>query len=249
MNINFRKYFKVLANAALFALVALAILCSCSKSAPPAPKVNDFFVTWLGEHGESNVVVDAGGIGVAGNPTRVGCSLYQFKETNDSVSAELEFRVRLPDQREIVEFVSGSGDTLKKAEDDAVLNFGLTTFHVIYRALINTNDPHQREETVPIGGQPRVLVLGDTMAQAQTTNDTPNLFPMRDEIRKALAPLTLSPETHWMKIVYANHHSEPVICAVTLDNKTDAALTESVKKLSWPKQESFYMAKQFIFVK
>jgi hypothetical protein len=249
MNINFRKYSKVLANVSLFAPLALAILCGCSKSAPPAPKVNDFFVSWFGEHGESNIVVDAEGIGVAGNPTRVGCSLYQFQETNDDVTAELEFTVHLPDQREIVEFVSCSGDTLKKAEDDAVLNFGLTTFHVVYRAVINTNDPHQREETVAIGGQPRALVIGDTLARAQSTNDTPNLFPMRDEIRKALAPLTLSPETHWIKIVYANHHSEAVICAVTLDNKNNPALTESVEKLAWPKQEAFYMAKQFIFVK
>ena len=40
-----------------------------------------------------------------------------------------------------------------------------------------------------------------------------------------------------------------MLCAVTLDNADSPALTEAVKELPWPKNEEFYMVKQFIIVK
>ena len=100
-----------------------------------------------------------------------------------------------------------------------------------------------------INGQPRVLVLGDTFARSQTTNSSPDMFPLREHFRKILSPVPLSEQTHWIKIVYANHHSKVMLCAVTLDNADSPALTEAVKELPWPKQEGFYMVKQFIVVK
>lgn len=157
--------------------------------------------------------------------------------------------MRLPDRREIIEHVAGASDSLDKAEADAKMNFALTTFHVIYRGFLNPRDAHQTEEKITIGGQPRVLVLGDTMTRSQTTNNTPDMFPFRDDFRKVLAPLPLGAQTHWIKIIYANHHSNTMMCVVTLDNEESPTLTEAVKNLAWPKQEEFYMAKQFIVVK
>jgi hypothetical protein len=85
------------------AALLLSLLCGCSRSAPSA-KSNEFFVTWLQGHGESNIVVDARGVGLAGNPTRLRCSIYGSEQhTNGTFDTELEFRARLPDEREIVE--------------------------------------------------------------------------------------------------------------------------------------------------
>jgi Family of unknown function (DUF6348) len=237
------------ATALLFPALLLSILFACSRSSP-APKSNEFFVTWLQGHGASNVVVDADGVGIAGNPTRLRSSLYGSEQhTNGSFTAELEFRVLMPDRRELIEYVAGSGDTLKQAEDDAKVNFIVSTFHVVYRSFLNPNDPHQTEEKITINGQPRVLVLGDTMTRSQTTNSSPNMFPFRDRFREILASQPLSSQTHWIKIIYANHHSNVMLCAVTLDNQDSPTLTDAVKNLSWPKQEEFYMVKQFIVVK
>ena len=36
--------------------------------------------------------------------------------------------------------------------------------------------------------------------------------------------------------------------AVTLDNEDAVSLTEKIKSLDWPKQDEFYMAKQFIVI-
>ena len=98
---EFRKF---RAASCLSAVLTLSVLFGCSRSAP-APKSNEFFVTWLRGHGESNVVVDAQGVGIAGNPTRLRSSLYGSKKFTNSFTAELEFRVRIPDGREIVENV------------------------------------------------------------------------------------------------------------------------------------------------
>lgn len=206
-------------------------------------------MTWLQGHGESNIVVDAQGVGVAGNPTRLRSSLYGSKKYTNSFTAELEFRVRIPEGREIVEYVAGSGDSLENAENDAKVNFMVSTFHVVYRSFLNPNDPHQTEEKIIINGQPRVLVLGDTMARSQTTNSSPDMFPLRERFREILAPVPLSEQTHWIKIVYANRHSKVMLCAVTLDNEDSPTLTEAIKNLPWPKPEEFYMVKQFIVVK
>jgi hypothetical protein len=232
----------------LFCGLALAALCGCSRS-EQASKSNEFFVTWLQHHGESNIVADAGGVGLKGNATRLRVSLYGSERSNNGVSAELEFRVRIPDGREIVEFVSGTGDTLEKAENDAKVNFVLSTFHVVYRSFMNPSDPHQKEESILIDGQPRVLVLGDSMTRGQTTNSPPDMFPLREGFRKILASQPLSPPTHWIKIIYANHKSKVMMCAVTLDNQDSPALTTAVKDLPWPKKEEFYMVKQFLVVK
>jgi uncharacterized protein DUF6348 len=230
------------------ALLLAVILSACSRSKPTANS-NDLFVTWLQNHGESNVVVDARGVGLVGKATRLRSSLYGSRQFTNSFTAELEFRVRIPDGREIVEFVAGSGDSLQKAQDDARLNFVVSTFHVVYRSFMNSNDTHQAEEKITIDGRPRRLILGDTMTRAGSTNSSPDMFPLRDGFRKILSSAALSEQTHWIKIVYANHHSKTMMCAVTLDNQDSPALTEAVKALPWPKQEDFYLAKQFIVVK
>jgi len=235
--------------ALILTVITPLIWYGCSRPAKDT-KSDEFFTKWLQAHGESNIVADAYGVGLAGNPTRLRWSLYGLKQpTNDVFTVELEFRVRLPDQREIVEFVAGTGSSQQQAEDDAKLNFVVSTFHVVYRSFVNPQDQHQTEEKITINGQPRVLVLGDTMMRGQTTNSAPNMFPFRDRFREILAAQPLSPQPHWIKIIYANHRSKLMICAVTLDNEDSPALTEAVSKLEWPKLEEFYMVKQFIVVK
>jgi len=126
---------------------------------------------------------------------------------------------------------NGTSVSLEKAEADAKVNFIVSTFHVVYRSFLNPEDPHQTEEKITINGQPRLLVLGDTMARSQTTNSSPDMFPLRDRFREILAPLPLSAQTHWIKIVYANHHSKVMLCSATLDSEDSPKLTEIIQNL------------------
>ena len=225
--------------AFILVVMTTGIWSGCSRPSKDL-KSEEFFTQWLQAHGETNIVADAYGVGIAGNPTRLRWSLYGTEQpTNGTFNAELEFRIRIPDQREIVEFVAGSGDTPQQAEDDAKLNFLLSTFHVAYRSFLNPRDSHQVEDKITINGQPRVLVLGDTMTRGQTTNSAPDMFPFRNQFREILAAQPLSSQAHWIKIIYANHRSRMMMCAVTMDNEDSPALTEAVSKLPWPKPEDF----------
>jgi hypothetical protein len=229
--------------------IVLAGIYGCSRKSGPTAG-DQVIISWLQSHGETNLVVDAGGVGLQGNLVRLQTSRYgSEKQKNGSFTVEQEFKIRLPDKREIIEYVAGTGETPEKAENDAKMNFLLSTFHVVYRSFLNPKDEHQTEEKLTINGRPRVLVLGDTLTRSGTTNSALDMFPLREGFRKILTNAPLNPQTHWLKIVYGNIHSNVMMCTVTLDNEADAALTEAVRKLPWPSREGFYMAKQFMVVK
>jgi len=233
----------------LVSLCLVLLMQGCSRPGERS-KSNEFFTNWLQAHGATNIVEDRSGVGVAGNATRLRVSRYgSEKHQNGGVTAELEFRVRLPGGHEIIEYVAGAGDSLENAEKDAKMNFVLTTFHVIYGGFMNPADPHQTAEKVIIGGKQRVLVMGDMMTRSASTNSSPDLSQLRSAFREMLSPVNLSPEPHWLKIVYAQHRSQVVNCAVTLDNRDDAGLTETARKMPWPAQDEFYIMKQFMVIK
>ncbi len=231
-----------------FCLFALALLAGCGKA--PTPGLNDqFFVDWLKNHGETNVVTDASGVGLAGNKTRYRASLYGSESSKTGCSVEVEYRITLPEGGPIIEYVSGIGDTKDKAVSQAMVNFTLTTAHVIYKAFINPADPHQREKTVTMNGQKRELFAGDMIQLGGGTNGSIDLDDMSAQCQDMVAALPLGPGTHWIKLVYSQDHNKPMIVAASLDNKDNAAATDALTKLKWPAREDFYMAKQFYVIK
>jgi hypothetical protein len=218
--------------------------------APRRPELDNFFSEWLKAHGHEDVVIDDGGVGIAGNETRLYASLYGSNKHDDgSYVVEVEFTIRLPARGQITEFVAGMGDTEASAINDALVNFTLTTFHVVYKGFINAEDPHMKATKVTINGADREVIAGDIMLRGGPQETKLDLEPLRAEILEALNQSSLSPQPHWAKIVYSQQGGKPMTVAVTLDNNDELKLTEAVKRLSWPRIDSFYMAKQFIVVK
>ncbi len=246
-------------------IIGLALAAGCGRESSPTgataanvpesrsarrPDMDDFFVKWLRDHGHADVVVDADGVGVGDNTTRLQAGLYDSKQyDNGGFVIEVEFTIRLPSGREITEFVAGMGDTEKQAIDDALLNFTLTTFHVVYKGFINAADPHMTMTTVAINGVSREVITGDILMRGTAESQNIDLNAMRAEIRGVLKNLPLTPGPHWIKIVYSQNNGEPLTVAVSLDNADHPDMTEAVKGLKWPLREGFYMAKQFIVIK
>jgi hypothetical protein len=241
-------------------IIALALTAGCRREAPPSeatdtnapaaldPRMEEFLVKWLEAHGHKDVVVDAGGVGVGDNATRLQASLYGSNHhENRGFVVEVEFTVRLlPSERKITEFVAGMGETEEEAIKDALLNFTLTTFHVVYKGFINADDPHMTIDSVVINGVSRDVIAGDLYMRSE---NKPDLHAMRAQILGAFKNLPLTPGPHWIKVVYGQINSKPTTVSVTLDNADHPALTEAVKNLNWPRRDGFYMVKQFILVK
>jgi hypothetical protein len=209
-----------------------------------------FFVKWLEAHGHSDVVVDLEGVGVENNATRLRASLYGAKQhEKGGFVVEMEFTILLPSKRHITEFVAGTGKSEKEAINDSLLNFMLTTFHVVYKGFINANAPHLNVKSLEISGAKRDVIMGDILSRSAGSDKQVELNSMRREIQGVLKDLPLGPDPHWIKIVYSQDRGKPVTVAATLDNEGDDKLTDAVNQLHWPRSDGFYIAKQFIVIK
>lgn len=225
-----------------------ALLAGCSKT-PQVSKTDEFFASWLKEHGETNVVSDSSGVGLAGNKTRLHASLYGSETASNGCSVEIEFRITLPEGGPIVEYVSGLGETKDKAMGQAMVNFILTTSHVVYKAFMNPSDPHQRVKSVLINGKNRELFAGDMIQLGGGEGGSIDLDSMSAQLQDLVAALPLGPGPHWIKLIYSQHHNKPLIVSASLDNKDSTEATDALSKLKWPPRDDFYMVKQFIVVK
>jgi uncharacterized protein DUF6348 len=229
-------------------LLACLFSAGCSRHADSA-KHDNFFRDWLTKHGEKEVVVDGDGVGIAASPTRLKTSVYETNKHDSGYSVEMEFKISLPGGGEIVDYVAGMGETEEQATADAMANFTLSTFHVVYKAFMNSADPHQRVREVTIAGQRREMISGDLFLRGSEGSQPIDLEPLRPQIQAAVVALPLSTGRHWIKIVYGQNAGEPITVAATLDNQDEHALTDAIGKLPWPKSDGFYMAKQFIVIK
>ena len=234
------------------AIVCVAgLLAGCGPSASEKrtqKQLNDFFVEWLKNHGETDIIADDSGVGLASSRTRLKASLYDSKQHERGYTVETEFHVVLPDGREIVEFVAGLGETQDAAINDSLANFTLTTFHVVYKCFLNDADPHQEIKPMHVGGVQRQVAFGDLYLRG-SPGENIDLGKLRPAIEDAIAELELDEQPHWIKIVYGQAEGKPITIAATLDNDDEPALTDTITTLDWPQTASFYMAKQFIVIK
>jgi hypothetical protein len=232
-----------------FPLVLCLVFAQGLTAQDRARDLDRFFVEWLRAHGEKDVVQGGGGVGVKGKPARLRTSIYGSNKNGNSFVVELEFRVKLPDSREIVEFVAGFGDTEDAAIDDCQINFTLTTAHVLYKAFFNEDDPHQTIERVNIGGQAREVLRGDFYVRRSEKDAKLDFESVRAGVLELLGKQKLGPGPHWIKNVYGQSEGKPFTVAATVDNHDSEELTAAIQKLPWPTAVTGYMAKEFMVVR
>jgi hypothetical protein len=209
-------------------------------------KARAFFAEWLKSHGEKEIINDGTGVGVKGKRTRLWAFHYKGADGTKKDSSEVEFRVVLPDGREIQEFVAGMG-AQDNVVDSAISNFAMSTFHTVYACCLNEEDPHVVREEVEIGGKNyEYTTVG--LFHMSNSKDPIDFNPVTDEIKKTIAQSNLKLEggIHWMKIVYGQNENKPIITSVTFDNRQHTPMTEKIKALQWPESDGFYMGKQFL---
>lgn len=240
--------------------MTLALIGGCRREPAPMPgaspepraarraDLDDFFVKWLEGHGHTDVVVDAEGVGIKDNATRLQAGLYGSKQSQKGgFVVEVEFTVQLPAGGAITEYVAGMGDTEEKAINDALANFTITTFHVVYKAFMNADDPHMTTTSLEIDGVKREVIAGDLMTRGSGREDKKQAPAIRAEILELLKKLQVKSGAHWIKVVYGQNNGQVITAAATIDNVADNELTEALKRLNWPKG-GFYMAKEFIII-
>lgn len=208
-------------------------------------KAREFFSNWLKEHGETDVVNDETGVGLERSQAR----LWAFGYGDPGESTEIEFRIVLPDGREIQEFLSGFTTGDEDGTNMVFANFCMSTFHTIHASFLNPKDEHLEHLDVTIGGKD--FYYTSTGIFALGGEDLPAFGNASDRIRKVIethGPV-LSDKPHWVKVVYGAAAGEPIVVSVTLDNSPEDSLTNRIGELDWPNTEGFYMAKEFIVLR
>jgi hypothetical protein len=233
------------------AYIEVGVAAANRKEDEISKAARSFLSAWLADHGETNIVNDETGVGVDSSPTRLWAFRGKLNEGEISTS-EVEFRIVLPDGREIVEFVAGlqaseSGDDRASM---AMVNFCMSTLHVVYSCFMNQNDPHMTHKDVTLGGKEFILTSGEMFAFGNEES-LPDFSEISKQIEATLlkSGLKLSSQAHWLKIVYGHHDGKEVVVSVTLDNEDQPMLTDRISQLSWPHSNGFYMAKEFIVLR
>jgi len=226
---------------------------ACKMKPNEATKLGrKFFVKWLSDHGEKHIVDDETGVGIQGKPTRFWA--FRYLDSDGNKTSEMEFRVVLPDGREIQEFVSSLGMKSGVVEG-ALANFALSTFHTVYSCLLNEADPHMEHEPITIGGRKFLWTSAGMMHVVFRKKDSPAESPdfdgMVDQIRKLMedSNTQLSKQIHWFKFVYGEKGGKSIMASVTQDNEGHDGLSSKLGELEWPDTEHTYIAKQFVMLR
>jgi len=95
----------------------------------------------------------------------------------------------------------------------------------------------------------RVNYSGNMIQMGEQTSGEIDLASMSAKIQDLVVTSPVGSGPHWIKIVYSQNHSKPMIVAATMDNKDAAEMTSAVQNLKWPERDEFYMVKQFIVIK
>ena len=205
-----------------------------------------FFVKWLEGHGEKEIINDKTGVGLKGKGTRLWAFQYKGPDGKQETS-ELEFRIVLPDGREIQEFVAGAGKEKEEARVGAISNFAMSTFHAVYACCLNDADPHVVRKEFKIDKKTYELITVG-LYHMSNSKEPINFDAVTGEIEKLVteSKLDFKGGLHWMKIVYGQNANKPIITSVTFDNRGHEKMTKKVKELNWPACDGFYMGKQFM---
>lgn len=207
-------------------------------------EAREFFAEWLTGHGEQQVVSDETGVGLKGQKTRLWA--FNYGATGEN-SVELEFRIVLPDGREIVEFLGGFGPTEQDAINLTFGNFILSTFHVVYSCMMNEDDPHLTHEPIDVSGHPFLLTTAGFVTMGDGKNA--NLVDANESLRQSIRNVNLSDQLHWGKVVYTRDKDQVLAAAFTLDNENAPVSPAELATWNWPSTESFYMTKQFFILR
>ncbi len=198
--------------------------------------MNSFVADVLKGHGEKGVIIDAQGVHIKG--ITFVTRLTDTQKTRQGVMCEVDFNIALADGRSIQEQVVGVGKSQPQACSQAAENFLTTTFHPVYRCLINPKDPHQA--VLKWGNLPVAPGTAIIMGSSAPDSELKKIDPI---LEAAVRKLRMKPGVcHWVKIVVALDHGQAIQSYLFLDNQEQPS---QLARAGWPKITG--MAKQFFF--
>lgn len=185
---------------------------------------------------------------------RAEAEIFRESQVSDGHSLQLDIRFDLAPGRQIIESFAGLGITPEDALQDAFQNFARCSLPVLLAALFNHSHPSVVVEEWQIGGEKRHIVIGDLTIKTlhpksdlETLQSTLNTL-WATQVEPQIKHLVLGPETHWVRVYFAQNHGKHVVLEVLRNNQDWDELKTPLTSLAWPLHQDFYSCRIFFMV-
>jgi len=175
--------------------------------------------------------------------------IVREQEIDEIYRVQLDVRVQIDSERTIVESFVGIGENREDAVLNAQKGFFMNSFHVINAAFFDTDDEQADKEIWPIGGEDRLVIIGDLVTKEEYSAakqiDTSWLAFFEEKIKEE----KLDMRTHWIRLFYARQADGNQSLEILLDNEPWDKMLNKMRKVDWPKSDRFLSLRIFYIVK
>ncbi len=174
---------------------------------------------------------------------------YCMKDVGASAMLQIDYELRLADERTIVESYAGYGADKNAALGQGLFKFCAGAFHVFLSAYWQHHEPEQVEiESWTIDGSPWkafTSALINNTSEGQTAHIAHDYM---ERLQAAVSTLSLDQRDHWISVFIYLLRDE-MTTEVRVDNAISAELTDTVRGMAWPEAEGYYSQRQFILLR
>ncbi|MBD8348402.1 DUF6348 family protein [Dysgonomonas sp. HGC4] len=176
----------------------------------------------------------------------VDIRLFDRSSQTELKILQLDVRVKIGINCDIIESVAGFGDNYEIATKRALENFTYNSFHVIFSAFYTSSSSSSevKKYNCTIGDKPFEV----TMSNIGVRGKLPESFPTNwlDQFEEILQKQNLDEGIHWVRLFYAQQDNKMTTCEVLLDNDVWGDVLAHTTKLNWPKSENFFSVRVFM---
>lgn len=204
---------------------------------------NEVLQALLGEHGYA-ATISGEHVVVQGHEAQLSSEVL-FRSETAPAQVQLDVRVHLPDGRTVVESFAGIGDSFPYALGDAFDNFSRSSFHVLLNAFFGGAQEVLSEEWVLPGGR-FTAWIGDATFRGEPPAEGEDLVGWFETFVDAIKEMPLSPQPHWIRLFYAQHQGQTMVCEGLLDNFPWEEGQHQMERFHWLPSEEFYSTRIFL---
>jgi hypothetical protein len=243
-------------------LLASLLLSSCSddplkdviaQKPPPEEQlpvhrdVNQFLLDVAREHGLP-ARVEGDWVAFDGSAVRMnGGVALERSGAQDRVVVQIDFRVRLPDGRLVVQPVIGWDKDRLGAIASAQASFLIGTYHAMLGAFIDPGERHVETSRQVIGGRERVLTFGDTLTKVLGGDTPPTGGRWKEQLMTELGGAPIPAGTHWVD-VYNGFVDDKQELEIQLDSQRWPEMEQKMRGADWPRVGHFTSVREFIII-
>jgi hypothetical protein len=177
-----------------------------------------------------------------------GAILEKSSAKTDLHSVQLDFQMELDSGQNLIESVTGIGESREKAIDDAVQSFALNSFQVILAAFFAQPGDQVRIKNWSIGGIERRVFLGPIGLGGNAPDPSSTPVDWFTQVEEKLKSINIDGGTHWISVYYEQIDNHLSKMEVLLDNDVWEAMQKDLATVHWPKGNEFLSLRVFVVI-